>query len=50
MPARTMWSFLLTMVNIFIIIIMALLFFWIKEVVTIPGESMLWSNDIQDPI
>ena len=42
-----MWSFLLTMVNIFIIIIMALLFFWIKEVVTIPGESMLWSNDIQ---
>eukprot|EP00943_MAST-04B_sp_MAST-4B-sp1_P006410 g6410.t1 len=42
-----LYSFLLTVVNIAIIILMALLFFWIKEVVSIPGDSLLWSEDIQ---
>ena len=42
-----LYSFLLTVVNIAIIICMALFFFWLKEVVSIPGDSLLWSEDIQ---
>ena len=42
-----LYGFLLTVVNIAIIICMALFFFWLKEVVGIPGDSLLWSEDIQ---
>ena len=37
-------SFLLTLINIIIIVCMALLIFKIKEVFTIPGDSLFWAN------
>ena len=40
-------SLLLTLVNIGVIIVTALVFFKIKEVVSIPGESLFWKNDLQ---